>query len=184
MFAVNDILTPGSSVDPPSFETISGSAPPDLPSGIVPEASGESDITGGQDIVAAIDELMDQAIVSLGGQPKPNRNQVEIGLDTSDDTYTVTGVVDLNESMLTLLFYLYKKVSGSAKIYKLESQQPSSSAEGEDSECRIGDGTFFIRKILDKAARKSETCKCLLEDLYLKSVPKESGKKTLDPEEK
>uniref|UniRef100_A0A2R5LIR0 E3 ubiquitin-protein ligase n=1 Tax=Ornithodoros turicata TaxID=34597 RepID=A0A2R5LIR0_9ACAR len=66
-------------------------------------------------------------------------------------------VIDINESIVSLLLKLHSKLSGHPDSYRLPSEQPSeqSTSSEDPNENRIGAGPHFIGLVLDKLARLS-----------------------------
>ena len=64
---------------------------------------------------------------------------------------------------------LHSKLSGKPNSYVPESlRQASSSSDSMGS--RIGNGVFFVGKVLDKIGRGSERCRARLEEIYNRNV--------------
>ena len=67
-------------------------------------------------------------------------------------------MINVNESIVTLLLRLHSKYSGRPDSY-IPKQHRSGISTGEDyARSRIGDGSFFVEKVLDKICNLDETC--------------------------
>ena len=92
-------------------------------------------------------------------------------------------IVDIKESIVSLLVKLHSKLSGKPNSYV-----PLGMREGATghSESRIGDGPHFIGVVLDKVSEASLECAHIIEDTYQAGLPKTPKKspKGLDKEER
>ena len=82
--------------------------------------------------------------------------------------------IAINESIISLLIKLHSKLSaGKVDSYVPESLRPPSTQETTNS--RVGDGAFFVGKLLDKIGQGSDACRMKMCEIYRKnSSPKES----------
>ena len=78
--------------------------------------------------------------------------------------------VPINESIISMLIKLHSKLSG-----KVGSYQPLSMCKRQATESVIGDGPFFIAKVLDKMSRSSTDCAKSIEEVYKSLIPKDAG---------
>ncbi len=101
------------------------------------------------------------------------------GCSAQLDKRNVSMNVSVGESILTLLLKLHAKLSGKPNSYIPESQRsvPTSSIE-DDS--RVGDGIFFVGKVMDKICRLSSTNADIVTEYYRRNLPK--GSKAGKPE--
>ena len=68
-------------------------------------------------------------------------------------------VINVNESIVTLLLRLHSKLSCRPDSYVPKSHRIGTvSATEEYAQSRIGDGAFFIEKVLDKICRLDDSC--------------------------
>ena len=75
--------------------------------------------------------------------------------------------VDLNESIITLLLKLHCQLSGVPDSYKPEDEEEGASEGGS----LIGDGPFFIGRLLRKISRLDEKCKQYIQETRMRLWP-------------
>ena len=99
--------------------------------------------------------------------------------------------IPVNESIVTLLLKLHAKLSNKENSYIPESYRVTTSDSATESDSRIGDGPFFIGKVLDKACRSCAAVTKQVEDFYKHQVEvaaakkkDKSSKRPLDKEER
>ncbi|CAL8143832.1 unnamed protein product [Orchesella dallaii] len=111
----------------------------------------------------------------------------EVEGDDDDDEMLSGGQEENGESIVSLLMQLYSKLSESRRSYCLKPENYSDDEMPSIKvESRIGDGPFFIAKVLDKLAEKSEECKdyILSEIQRFQGDQQQSSKQELSTEEK
>ena len=79
----------------------------------------------------------------------------------------------MKESILSLLLKLHDKLVGTANSYKPSQSRLDACKEKEDS--RIGDGVFFVAKVLDKACLASDINFTVVKQLYQAKVNEQSA---------
>ena len=91
-------------------------------------------------------------------QPKGELSlgQTESG-DPNDEGEPKRAVINVNESIVTLLLRLHSKYSGRPDSY-VPKKQRASGLSDEYASSRIGDGSFFVEKVLDKICDIDEIC--------------------------
>ena len=67
-------------------------------------------------------------------------------------------MINVNESIVTLLLRLHSKYSGRPDSYVPKYQRHGVSVTEDYHQSRIGDGCFFIEKVLDKIGDFDEAC--------------------------
>ena len=67
-------------------------------------------------------------------------------------------MINVNESIVTLLLRLHSKYSGRPDSYIPKYQRHGVSVTEDYAQSRIGDGCFFIEKVLDKIGDFDEAC--------------------------
>lgn len=72
--------------------------------------------------------------------------------------------VEVNESILTLLLRLHEKLSGKPRSYVPETIRGTSS--DAEMASRIGDGAFFVGKLLDNICRRNAESARTVEKIY------------------
>ena len=91
-------------------------------------------------------------------QPK---GELSLGQTVSEDPDNEgepkRAVINVNESIVTLLLRLHSKYSGRPDSY-VPKKQRASGLSDEYFNSRIGDGSFFVEKVLDKICDLDETC--------------------------
>ncbi|XP_077978171.1 E3 ubiquitin-protein ligase UBR3-like [Glandiceps talaboti] len=82
---------------------------------------------------------------------------------TSSNAVTppMTEVIEVNESILSLLVKLHSKLSGKENSYKPPSKQTKDKIES----MRVGDGAYYIKLFLDKVSNLSPECNKYLEGI-------------------
>lgn len=83
--------------------------------------------------------------------------------------------VPINECIISMLIKIHAKLMGQSCSYV-----PLSQSKRQISDSVIGDGPFFVCKLLDKMSRSSTDCARAIEDVYTSLNPKEvsgAGKK-------
>ena len=95
----------------------------------------------------------------LKSRPERSQGTDEHESSSSEDNRT-------ENSMLSLLFKLYTKLSSSRRDVYVPEEHRSSPASDEEMASRIGNGAFFVAKVLDKIGRGNEKCKDLLNKLH------------------
>ena len=92
---------------------------------------------------------------------------IELGLEsqTGEDPSNPDGsseskraVINVNESIVTLLLRLHSKYSGRPDSYIPKYQRHGVSITEDYHQSRIGDGCFFIEKVLDRIGDFDEAC--------------------------
>merc|ERR1719225_1785503 len=76
---------------------------------------------------------------------------------------TQRSVVNINESIISLLLKLHSKLSGRPDSYipwqeRLATPSLAATTTQEYSQSRIGDGCFFLEKVLDRISRLDSAC--------------------------
>ena len=71
-------------------------------------------------------------------------------LDMDGSPESNQGVININESIITLLLRLHSKYSGRSDSYVPKYQRHGVSVTEDYLQSRIGNGCFFIEKVLDK----------------------------------
>lgn len=97
------------------------------------------------------------------------------GVGTDKAQYTN---VPINESIISLLFKLHAKLSG-----KEEQYIPLSRSNRSIGDAPIGDGPYFIGRVLDKLSQQSTTCARNIEELYSVTSPKKDNLKQSERDE-
>lgn len=69
--------------------------------------------------------------------------------DSEDRAEPKRAVINVNESIVSLMLRLHAKYSGKQDSYMPKSERSGVSTSAEYAESRIGDGCFFIEKVLD-----------------------------------
>ena len=67
-------------------------------------------------------------------------------------------MINVNESIVTLLLRLHSKYSGRPDSYIPKYQRHGVSITEDYHQSRIGDGCFFIEKVLDRIGDFDEAC--------------------------
>ena len=126
------------------------------------------------EIVEAVQALLQQATNQMLPDPPPqpplSRSQgVSANLDTEMETQTKP----VNESMLSLLMKLHAKLAvGQLSQSSYIPEAHRADGEGTKSDLKVGDGPFFVGKVLDKICRQSAECQCLVDSIYKDSLEK------------
>ena len=98
------------------------------------------------------------------------------GVSVNFDSIKTSKAVPINESIISLLVKLHAKLSGKVNSYTPESLRACSS-QSVDTDCRIGDGPYFISNLLDKICRRSPECADIVNSIHSVSIPRDrSGK--------
>lgn len=98
------------------------------------------------------------------------------GVNAILDQEKVSELIVINESMISLLLKLHTKLAGKAGSYVCPQQRDANAATAESSSSsRVGDGEFFVRRILNQICLKSEDCRCVVAGMT-SSVQENSGK--------
>ena len=141
------------------------------------------------EVMNVVETLLEEAM-ALPAPPTNNGNTTTTvamvnkrsqGVTVMLDKKFVKQVVPIEESMLSLLVKLHAKLSGKSNSYVPMSLRKKQS---DDKDSRIGDGPFFISKVLDVICRASEQCCQLVSDIYNKSLPRANDKKEMDRDER
>ena len=90
---------------------------------------------------------------------------IELGLGQPEDPADADGsseskraVINVNESIVSLLLRLHSKYSGRPDSYVPKQHRYGVSATEDYIQSRIGDGCFFVEKVLDKICDLDEAC--------------------------
>ncbi len=151
-----------------------------------------------EDIINAVQEMLEQAAAQVNATTTTNNNSTSTdsgtgtsprfrsqGVSTETTTQWTTSNVSINESILTLLLKLHAKLSTKPNSYVPESVCGRSA---HHTYSRIGDGPFFIGKVLDKLCVLSEDNARVVQQYYHSNLPKtdsnSSKKEGLDREER
>lgn len=87
--------------------------------------------------------------LGLEGQPSS---------DSDDGQLPKRAVINVNESIVTLMLRLHSKYSGRPDSYVPLSERKGFSTTLEYRDSRIGDGCFFIEKVLDRICELDQEC--------------------------
>jgi E3 ubiquitin-protein ligase UBR3 len=96
------------------------------------------------------------------------------GVSVNFDSIKTNKAIPVNESMMTLLIKLHARLSGKVNSYVPESQRVGCSAT-TDHDCCVGDGPYYISRLLDKACRLSPECAQVVENIYSVTLPRDRG---------
>lgn len=95
------------------------------------------------------------------------------GISANLDQEQVVEQVVVDQSILSLLLKLHSKLLGKSGAYL-----PFQNIGGNDvwplADSRVGDGEYFVRKILDTICLKNEDCRCFIS--LMTSSQSETGK--------
>lgn len=98
------------------------------------------------------------------------------GVNAILDQEKVSESIMINESMISLLLKLHSKLAVKTGTYICPPQRDASAGTTEsDSSSRVGDGEFYVRKILDLICLKSEDCRSVIAGMT-SSAQENSGK--------
>ena len=129
------------------------------------------------DIISAVTAMLEEATNQLEASHAVTESNTcrlrNRGVTANISEKTKKIELEVNESMLTLLLKLHDKLSGKQHSYVPETIRGVSS--DHEMESRIGDGVFFVGKLLDKICRKSEESARSVETMYRESIPREGG---------
>lgn len=96
--------------------------------------------------------------------------------------------VKVNESLISLLLRLHSQLSGVPDSYNPEDEEESSSTSIDAEESSIGDGIFYIARLLRRIASLDESCKSYIQEARLKLWPskeeREEAKKQRESRER
>lgn len=100
------------------------------------------------------------------------------GVNAILDQEKVSESIVINESMISLLLKLHAKLAGKTGNYVCPLQRDANAGMTEsDSSSHVGDGEFFVRKILNQICLKSEDCRSVVAGMT-SSAQENSGKST------
>lgn len=92
-------------------------------------------------------------------------------LSSTFDSTKKNAVINVNESIITLLLKLHSKYSGKKDSYVPIFQRKGFSVEKEYRESRVGDACFFIEKVLDLICEFDSLCAQFVQDCRKKLWP-------------
>lgn len=154
---------------------------------VVPASASDS-----TEIVSTVHAMLDEATTALEASTSSlennnaRRQQRSQGVTTETPPKRKSVPMKVEENMLSLLIKLHAKLAGKKNSYVPESIRGKTSEASHTS--RIGDGVFFVGKLLDNICRKSKDCASVVERIYRESAPQdkpaEGTRKTDDKEER
>ena len=95
-------------------------------------------------------------------------SQTEDETDPNGSSESKRAVINVNESIVTLLLRLHSKYSGRPDSYVPKYSRYGVSVTEDYVQSRIGDGSFFIEKVLDKICDLDDAC---VDSISCRSVP-------------
>ncbi|KFD58401.1 hypothetical protein M513_00627 [Trichuris suis] len=102
-------------------------------------------------------EAEDLSQVSAPPSNEPVEKRADGSLQDLPDVEIVPYVTPINESLLSILVKLHDKISrenGSSARYVPAKEMPT-----DENDSRVGDGPFFMRKVLDRAYHLDDRCR-------------------------
>ncbi|KAJ8969229.1 hypothetical protein NQ317_002184, partial [Molorchus minor] len=119
------------------------------------------------------------------GQRKPYHYR---RMATVEGSNTNPPTVKVNESILSLLLRLHSHLSGVPDSYNPEDEEDGYGSSGSSNEVPMGDGPYYIRKLLHKIAAADGSCKSSIQEARLKLWPsreeREEAKKQRENKER
>ncbi|CAH0564545.1 unnamed protein product [Brassicogethes aeneus] len=107
------------------------------------------------------------AVVPSTSKPYPIRKRLPVENSSSNPP-----CIKMNESIISLLLKLHSQLSGAPDSFNLEEEDESGGEETEEAP-PIGDGPYYIGKLLRKIAKVDSNCRQCIEETIQKLWPSE-----------
>ncbi|KAK2143057.1 hypothetical protein LSH36_882g00050 [Paralvinella palmiformis] len=138
-------------------------------------------------IVNAMQAMLDKAAGSVETvesffQPHPQKPSKSAsvrsqGVSVNFDSIKTAKALPINENLLSLLVKLHAKLSGRVNSYIPEHHRTGTSQRADVQDSKIGDGPYFLGKLIDKICFLNLECAEAVDVIYTASLPKDRGSK-------